>query len=45
MDYLEKVLDLSLKINRFEFQSSCYVHFQAKTVGKGMKRLIHPAMC
>ena len=39
-----KVLDCSPGISEFKFQSSCYIHFQTNTLGKGKMLLISQAM-
>ena len=37
------VLDCSLKVSEFEFQSRYYVHFRTNPLGKGMNSVIPPA--
>ena len=39
-----KALDCGTVVSEFKLQSRYYVHFQANTLGKGMKPLILPAM-
>ena len=39
-----KSMDCGIVVSEFELQSRYYVHFRAKTLGKGMNPLILPAM-
>ena len=39
-----KVIDRRIIVSEFVLQSRYYIHFQANTLGKGMKPLILPAM-
>ena len=39
-----KVMDCEIIVSEFVLQSHYYVHFQANTLGKGMKPLILPAV-
>ena len=39
-----KAMDYGIIVSEFVLQSRYYVHFQANTLGKGMKTLILPAM-
>ena len=39
-----KATDYGFVVNEFVLQSHYYVHFRAKTLGKGMNPLILPAM-
>ena len=39
-----KAMNCRIVVNEFILQSRYYVHFRAKTLGKGMSPLILPAM-
>ena len=39
-----KELDCDIVVSEFEIKSRYYVHFQTKTIGKGMNCLIHKTM-
>ena len=39
-----KAMDGGIVVSAFVFQSRCYFHFRADTLGKGMNPLILPAM-
>ena len=39
-----KAMDCEIVASKFVFQSLCYVHFRANTLGKGMNPFILPAM-
>ena len=39
-----KAVDCEIIVSEFELQSCYYVHFRAKTLGKGMSLLILQAM-
>ena len=39
-----KALEYGIAVSEFELQSRYYVHFLANTLGKGMNRLILPAV-
>ena len=41
---MAKVLDYSLKVNKFRVHSHCYVHFWTNTLGNSMNLFILPAM-
>ena len=38
-----KVLDCDIVVSEFNFQFSCYIHFQTNTHGKGMNTLSLPS--
>ena len=39
-----KAMDFGIVVSEFELQSRYYIHFRAKTFGKGMNPLILPTM-
>ena len=39
-----KAVDSGIVVSEFELQSRYYIQFRTKTLGKGMNRLILPAM-
>ena len=41
---MTKVLVCSLKINKFNLQLHCYIHFWTNTFWKGMNPIIPPAV-
>ena len=39
-----KAMDCGIVVHEFVLQSRYYVHFRANTLGKGMNRLVLPAI-
>ena len=43
-DVMVKAMNCGIVVSEYVLQSRYYVHFRANTIGKGMNRLILPAM-